>query len=90
MASPLRFGSSRFAGEGFSLNAQHRSHNRSSGLPEKARGTFLFTACNAAAIALNGDEVSKISREIEDQAVAAPRNISQNLRPATFFTATAK
>jgi hypothetical protein len=33
-----------------------------------------------------GDEVSKISREIEDKAVAAPRNISQNPRLVTFFT----
>jgi len=35
-----------------------------------------------------GDEVSKISREIEDKAVAAPRNISQNPRLVTFFART--
>jgi hypothetical protein len=66
-----------------------RSHKRSSEIARIcARQFFVYRLKCSSDCAQTGDEVSKISREIEDKAVAAPRNISQNPRLATIFTRT--
>jgi hypothetical protein len=65
------FGSSRFWGRGVFDQCSSPKRQSLLRIAGKARGAVFLTACNAAAMALNGDEVSKISREIEDIAVAA-------------------
>lgn len=66
-----------------------RSHERSSEITGRKReALFCVPLVMQQRLRSMGDEVSKISREIEDKAVAAPRNISQNTCLATFFTRT--